>query len=72
MLYDKFDLAFHLDDTFHDYVNAKGEPTFTGEEADYLDIVMELCFQACKKEEADIYDIGLQVQQAEFSKRGII
>jgi hypothetical protein len=71
LLYDKYDLNFHPDDPFADYVNQKGERLFSDEEASQLDQVMEKCFEVCETVNVDIYQIGLEVQQDQFKKRGI-
>ena len=71
-LYDKHDLAFHPDDSFHDYVNEKGERLFEDEEAEVYDKVMEDCFTLCEREGVDIYEIGFEVQREEFRKRRFI
>ena len=55
-------INFHPDDSFKDYVNyVTKEPTFTSEQADYYDEVMEKCFKVCKKKHRDIYQIALVV-----------
>lgn len=48
-LYNKYDLAFHPDDSFHGYVDTKGQSIFSKIEADLLDEVMERCFLVCQE-----------------------
>ena len=69
-LYDNYDVAFHPDDSFHGYVNEKDEPTFSSVDADNLDAVMKRCFDICDENETDIYETGVEIQTAEFRKRG--
>jgi len=71
-LYDEFDLAFHPDDAFIDYVDGHGNLTFTEEEALVLDEKMEECFFLCEKAGLDLYEIGHEIQLREFRKRGIL
>ena len=71
-LYDEFDLAFHPDSEFIDYVDNLGNPTFTEAEALVLDEAMEACFFLCDKAGLDLYEIGQEVQLKEFRKRGIL
>lgn len=71
-LYDLYDLAFHPDDCFGDYVDNLGHPTFTESEALVLDETMEKCFFLCDKAGLDLYEIGCEVQLREFRKRGIL
>jgi hypothetical protein len=70
-LYDLYDVAFHPDDCFGDYVDNLGNPTFTDEEAIVLDETMEKCFFLCDKIGVDLYEIGCEAQLKEFTKRGI-
>lgn len=49
---------FHPDDDFTEYVNYKtDEPTYTPEEAELRNSLMEQCFEVCEKEEQDIYAV---------------
>lgn len=51
---------FHPDDLFEDYVSCEGGiNTFTIEECAIYNRLMDECFNVCKKEEVDIYSIGL-------------
>ncbi len=72
LLYDKYDVAFHPDDTFHDYVNEKNELTFSKEDADYLDTAMQKCFGVCEALNEDVYEVCGEIQRKEFTKRKII
>lgn len=66
-LHNKYELAFHPDDLFEDYVNiATGEPTFTKEESTYLNEVMEKCFEVCNRESVEIYLVGLSVSHPDM------
>ncbi|WP_291128068.1 hypothetical protein [Flavobacterium sp. UBA7682] len=71
ILHTKYELAFHPDDSFEDYVNIEnGAPTFTNDEAIYLNEVMNQCFEVCEKNDVEIYDIGMQLLQAHLISRG--
>lgn len=71
-LYDEYDLAFHPDDPFHDYIDRYGKPLFTKEESDYLDSVMHKCFEVCEQNGTFVYHVMEPIQRAEFKKRGYI
>ena len=63
-LHDTYKLAFHPDDSFNDYVGiGTGTPTFTNDEAVYLNAVMNQCFEICEKNDVEIYLIGLELLQ---------
>lgn len=52
---------FHPDDSFDSYVSLKtGEQTFTKEQADKYDAVMERCFEVCEQYQRDIYEIAIR------------
>lgn len=52
---------FHPDDMFEDYISyGTGINTFTPQECTIYNRLMEECFNTCKKECVDIYEIGLQ------------
>ena len=70
-LYNKYDLAFHPDDSFHDYVDSKGQMTFSEKEADLLNELMERCFVVCEEHGIDLYEICVELQQVEFVKRKV-
>lgn len=49
---------FHTDDDFSEYINLETkEPTYSKEEADFRNELMNQCFSVCKKNKVDIYDI---------------
>ncbi len=53
-------LNFHPDEDFGNYFNLETDlPSYTPEEADFRNKLMEACFEVCDKENADIYDIGI-------------
>lgn len=52
-------LCFHPDDSFFDYINFDTkERSFTDNEADALDDVMERCFEVCDDSGEDIYKLA--------------
>ena len=71
-LYDQYDLAFHPDDQFCDYVDNLGQQVFTDHQACMLDDAMEKCFFVCEDNGFDLYEIGHELQIREFKKRGIL
>ena len=70
-LYTDHDLLFHLDDPFETYTGLNDVPTFTKEEADYLNGVMDKCFDWCEANDVDPYALAGEVQVREWHKRGI-
>lgn len=59
-------VSFHPDDDFNDYVNFKeNTPTYTKEEADLRNDLMNKCFEVCEKEGIDIYAVMLEVSLIE-------
>ena len=51
-------INFHPDDDFTEYVNlANGESTYTKEDAEFRNNLMNKCFGVCEHEEKDIYEI---------------
>ena len=59
-------ISFHPDDDFNDYVNFKeNTPTYTKEEADLRNDLMNKCFEVCEKEGIDIYGVMLEVSLIE-------
>ena len=59
-------VSLHPDDDFYDYVNFKeNTPTFTKDEADLGNELMNRCFEVCEKEGVDIYDVMLEVSLIE-------
>jgi hypothetical protein len=55
---------FHPDSAGRDYVNADGKDSFTGEEADEYDRLMERSFTVCQYFDVDIYEIGVEKFEA--------
>jgi len=55
-------VSFHCDDDFNDYVNFKtNQQTYTGQEADFRNELMERCFEVCEKNGVDIYNVMNEV-----------
>lgn len=51
---------FHPDDMFEDYVSCEGGiNTFTLDECAIYNRLMDESFAVCKKDDVDIYEIGL-------------
>ena len=51
-------ISFHPDDDFSDYVNTETqEPTYSQEEAELRNDLMNQCFKICEQNNVDIYDI---------------
>lgn len=62
-----FQLAFHPDDSFEDYVSIEtGAATFSKVEAKYLNELMNLCIEVCEEAHEDIYLIGLSIVHPEM------
>jgi hypothetical protein len=50
-------VSFHPDDDFNDYINLETkEPTYSKEDADFRNELMNQCFTVCEKNGIDIYD----------------
>jgi len=50
-------VSFHPDDDFDDYINLETkEPTYSKNEADFRNELMNQCFSICEKNGIDIYD----------------
>lgn len=61
-LIEKESLNLHPDEDFKNYINLDTHlPTYSPEEAEFRNKLMEACFEICDQEEADIYQIGLQI-----------
>lgn len=59
-------VSFHHDDDFNDFVNFKeNSPTYTKEEADVRNVLMNKCFEVCEKAGVGIYDVMLEVSLIE-------
>lgn len=54
-------LSFHPDDDFNDYVNLQtNDPTYSAEDAEIRNNLMNDCFEVCDKEGVDVYTIMLE------------
>lgn len=54
-------LSFHPDDDFQDYVNlSTNAPSYSKEDADLRNELMNQCFDVCEKEGVDIYEIMME------------
>lgn len=53
-------LSFHPDTYFEDYVQPNGKPVFSIEEAEALNIEMDIYFDYCRANKLDIYEIAVQ------------
>ncbi len=63
----------HPDDDFREMVNMEtDEPTYTIEEADMRNELMNQYFDICDKEGTDIYGIMLDVYQKEMGDENVI
>lgn len=62
-------LNFHPDTPFEDYINIETrEPSFTQEEAETYNRLMEESFSICETEGVDIYEIGCDKLFATFEQ----
>ncbi len=53
---------FHPDDDFKNYINLEtNEPTYSAEEAELRNELMNQCFAVCEKNGVDIYDTMSEV-----------
>jgi len=53
---------FHPDDDFSTYVHIEtGRPSYTANEADLRNDLMNQAFEVCEKEGIDIYDLTMEV-----------
>ena len=53
---------FHPDDDFNDYINIETQnPSYTKQQADLRNILMNQCFEVCQKNGIDIYDTMSEV-----------
>lgn len=60
-LIERESLNLHPDEDFKNYINLDTHlPTYSPEEAEFRNKLMEACFEICDEEEADIYQIGFQ------------
>jgi len=60
--------AFHPDDPMTDYVNREtGVPSYTPEEADRLDKLMDEAFDFCDLQGLDIYELSMEICKELYS-----
>lgn len=58
------EINFHPDSDFNDFINLETlEVTFSKDDAEQLNNVMNDCFEICEKEGEDIYEIALEVNK---------
>jgi hypothetical protein len=56
--------AFHPDDPMTDYVRRDtGEPSYTSEEAEKLDALMDEAFEFCEQNGIDIYELSMDISK---------
>jgi hypothetical protein len=60
MLKDAHNICFHPDTPFSDYVNEAGSPVFSEEEAELLEMDLDLYLEYCVLNNMDIYVIAMQ------------
>ena len=54
--------VFHPDDPMTDYVRRDtGEPSYTSEEAEKLDALMDEAFEFCEQKSIDIYELSMDI-----------
>lgn len=67
ILHQVYQLQFHPDDSFEDYVSIEtGAATFSKVEAKYLNELMNKCFEVCEEAHEDIYLVGLSISHPEM------
>lgn len=55
-------LNFHPDEDFRNYVHVDtGLPSYTEEEAELRNLLMQEAFEVCDRESVEIYQIGIQL-----------
>lgn len=68
-LVDERKVNFHPDDDFADYICYDDKtPTFTKEEVELYNRLMDESFDVCENEGIDIYEIGLQELQEVYNQ----
>ena len=56
--------AFHPDDPMTDYVRRDtGEPSYSPEEAERLDSLMDESFDFCEQHGVDIYELSMEISK---------
>lgn len=56
-------VSVHPDEDFHDYINADNTATFTPEEAEKRNKLMDQCFEICDSAGEDIYGLMHEIYQ---------
>jgi hypothetical protein len=60
MLQEQYGIIVHPDNDFRDYLTHDTQkPIFKMEEADYLNELMTICFQVCRKSAVEIYELSI-------------
>lgn len=55
-------LNFNPDEDFRNYVHVDtGLPSYTEEEAEVRNHLLDQCFDICEKHQADIYQMGIEI-----------
>lgn len=55
-------LNFNPDEDFKNYIDTETElPTYTEEEAELRNHLLDQCFEVCEKKNTDIYKIGYEI-----------
>ncbi len=55
-------VSFHCDDDFNDYVNfVTKKQTYTTQQANFRNELMEQCFEVCERNGVDIYSVMNEV-----------
>jgi hypothetical protein len=55
-------LNFHPDEDFRNYIHLNtGLPSYTEEEAELRNHLLDQCFDVCERYPADIYQIGIEI-----------
>ncbi|MFZ1704357.1 MAG: hypothetical protein WAT79_08415 [Saprospiraceae bacterium] len=58
----EYELCFHPDDDFRDYVYTGGRlRVFSDQEVDYCNGLMDKCYKVCERNGKDIYKVGMKV-----------
>ena len=56
--------AFHPDDPMKDYIRRDtGEPSYSPEEAERLDHLMDEAFEFCERRNIDIYELSMEISK---------
>ena len=61
------DLNFHPDDDFSNYINGETRlPTYTKEEAELRNYLLDQAFEVCDNEWTDIYELCVDIFMKDF------